>query len=91
MRPFRCSEALAWLVMVCVAGAAGVFTAAMAGDPAGIARVASAVSAATPERGRNVKVLILDRIYHPFIYWLARTYHTCEISVTCSGDFLICL
>jgi hypothetical protein len=75
--------------MVCVTGAAGVFVVAKAGT-AGAARVASAVSAATPERGRNVKALILGRIF--ILSFTGSREHIThdEISVTCSGDFLIC-
>jgi hypothetical protein len=65
---------------------------------AGTARVASAVSAvspvspfsgATPGRGRNVKALILGRIFILSFTGSREQFTPNETSVTCSGDFLI--
>src|SRR4029077_627998 len=88
VRPSFCSDAFAWLVMVWVAGGADVFTAAMAGT-AGAARVASAVSAATPERGRNLKALILDRIFILSLLARVNISHMARSQLPVSGDFPI--
>ena len=96
--PFRCDDALAWLAMVCVRGAAGEAAGVAADATPGTARVASAVSpvspfspfsAARPGRGRNVKALILGRIF--ILSFTGSREHIThdETSVTCSGDFLI--
>jgi hypothetical protein len=90
--------------MVCVTGTAGGAAGVAADATAGTAKVASAVSAvspvspfspfspfsaAIPGRGRNVKALILGRIF--ILSFTGSREHITygEISVTCSGDFLI--